>query len=99
MSPLPAPTVVTPAPDLDDPSAALPAHIADWVASLPPHAAMALAIILLDPTGHLVTGRWVLPNGTMIEVERIRTSVSVSSSALECLIDSLECLTQTRPDD
>ena len=99
MSPHSAPTVVEAARDLDDSSAALPAHVADWVSALPKHAATALAVLLLDPTGHLVTGRWVLPNGTMIQVERIRTAVPVSSSALESLIDSLERLTQTWPDD
>lgn len=99
MSPHSAPTVVEADPGLDDLSATLPEHIADWVSSLPQHAAAALTILLLDPTDHLVTGRWVLPNGTMIEVERIRTSVPVSSSALESLIDWLERLTCPRPDD
>lgn len=100
MSPHPAPMVVEGDPGLDDPSTALPAHVADWVSSLPRHAAAALTILLLDPTGDLVTGRWVLPSGTMIDVERIRTSVPVSNSALEALIDSLErLLTLPEPDD
>ena len=99
MSPPPAPTTVEADSGIDGSAMTLPAHIADWVSSLPKHAALALTVLLLDPTGDLVTGRWVLPNGTMIDVERIRTSVPVSSSALESLIDSLERLTQTRPDD
>ncbi|MYA40610.1 MAG: hypothetical protein F4Z31_02470 [Gemmatimonadetes bacterium] len=100
MSSNPAPNVVEADPGLGDPSTALPAHVADWVSSLPKHAAVALTVLLLDPTGDLVTGRWVLPNGTMIEVERIRTFVPVSSSAIESLIDSLERLvTHSEPDD
>ena len=65
--------------------------------SLPKHAALAAIILLLDPTGTVVTGRWVLPSGTMIQVEKIRTSVPVSSSAWESLIDSLERLRDSIP--
>lgn len=80
-----------------DELATLPEHVTDWVASLPRHAALVAAVLLLDPTGTMVTGRWVLPSGTMIQVEKIRTSVPVSNAAMEALIDSLERLNSSIP--
>ena len=97
MSSHPAPADIQADPGLDDSTAALPDHVIDWVESLPWHAALAAIILLLDPTGTVINGRWILPNGTMIQVEKIRTSVPVSNSAWESLIASLERLRDSIP--
>ena len=97
MSSHPAPADIQADSGLDDSTTALPGHVIDWVESLPWHAALAAIILLLDPTGTVVKGRWILPNGTMVQVEKIRTSVPVSNSAWKSLIDSLERLRDSIP--
>lgn len=97
MSPHPAPVDVQLDPGLDGSSETLPEYVIDWVESLPQHAVLAAITLLLDPTGTVVKGRWVLPNGIMIEVEKIRTSVPVSNAAMEALVASLERLNASIP--
>ena len=92
-----APSDVPEAPDLDDPRAILPAHVIAWVESLPKHAALAAITLLLDPSGTVVSGRWMLSNGIMIQIEKIRTSVPVSSAGMEALVASLERLIASTP--